>query len=47
MSPIGDGDPFILEARFPDRCTAQTWKLEWDVRDGEPFALSMLRTTII
>ena len=47
MRPIGDGDPFILEARFPDRSTGQTWKLEWEARDGEPLALSMLRTIII
>ena len=47
MRPIGDGDPFILEARFPDRESAETWKLEWEARDGEPLALSMLRTMII
>lgn len=47
MRPIGDGDPFILEARFPDRESAQTWKLEWEARDGEPLALSTMRTTII
>ena len=47
MRPIGDGDPFTLEARLPDRESSQTWKLEWEARDGEPLALSMLRTTII
>ena len=47
MRPIGDGDPFMLEARFPDRNTGQTWKLEWEARDGEPLALSMLRTMIV
>lgn len=47
IRPVGEGEPFLIEARFPDRDSAQTWKLEWEARDGAPLKLSMLRTTII
>ena len=47
IRPIGERDPFLIEARFPDADSVKPWKLEWEARDGEPLKLSMLLTTII
>ena len=44
---IEEGDPFVLEVRLPDEDGLKTWKLNWEVRNGEPLSLVMLRTLII